>query len=305
MPQLPDYSLLWDSESVMGLEWARWAALGAGCSQEQNEDDMVRYTNTAQVVEDMVEIVERHAEWREKEAKALLANGHFNQRSSKSEHTQKMIEGTYWKKGQEKIMFWGFSYGSMIGETFSAMHPERVGRVVIDGVLDPSDYYSASWLRNLQDSNMIITKFCENCFESGPEKCPLYTGNSANDVEDRLVGIMMSLKNNPIPVPASENRGPEVVTYGDALLQMLTAMYFPYRWAEYFFDVLLELESRNGTRIANQKQAVLKAEEVSAACKREGPFSDTCVSSTYISGLGPNQAIGCMDSGGAGNLTKE
>ena len=152
---------------------------------------------------------------------------------------------------------------------------------------------------------MIITKLCEYCYEAGPQRCPLYTGTSAQDVEDRLERIMMGLKANPIPVAAFGTHGPEVVTYGDAHLSMLSAMYFPFAWAEYFFDVLVQLEARDGTQIASLKQAAQKAELVSAACEENGPFSDTCVSGTYIQGLGPQQAISCMDAGGSGNFTKE
>lgn len=290
---------------MLGLEWARASAMGASCSRQWEEEDMVRYVNTAQVVEDMVEIIERHGEWREEEARKILGRGHCHEGSSKSEGREEDAERTRWKKGEEKIMFWGISYGSVLGQTFASMQPERVSRLVIDGVLDPDDYYSGSWLRNLQNSDMIITKFCDYCYAAGPEKCPLYTGHSGADIEVRLENIMMNLKTNPIPVPALGTRGPEVVTYGDALLQMLTAMYFPFAWAEYFFDVLVELEARNGTRIAYQKQAVQKAEVVSETCKKAGPFSDTCVSSTYISGMGPNQAVSCMDAGGASNFTRE
>ena len=39
--------------------------MGASCAREWESDDMVRYANTAQVVEDMVEIIERHGKaWR-------------------------------------------------------------------------------------------------------------------------------------------------------------------------------------------------------------------------------------------------
>lgn len=277
--------------------------MGASCAREWESDDMVRYANTAQVVEDMLEIIERHGQWREEEAKHLLSQSKCN-KALDADAKSKILKRNCWKKGEEKLMYWGISYGSIPGQTFSAMHPERVSRVVIDGVLDPLDYYSGSWLKNLQDSDKIITSFCEYCYAAGPQRCPLWTGNSGADIEARLTDVMLSLKNDPIPVPSFGTRGPEVVTYGDALLQMLSAMYFPFAWAEKFFDVLLQLEAGNGTTIAYQKQAVQKAEVISEACEREGPFSDSCVSSTYISGMGPSQVVACMDAGGRSNFTK-
>jgi hypothetical protein len=79
------------------------------------------------------------------------------------------------------------------------------------------------------------------------------------------------------------------VTYGDALFRILSAICFPIAWAEDFFPILLELEAGNGTQIAYQKQEVQKAEVISAACERDGPFFDTCVSSTYIAFMGAFQ----------------
>ena len=299
-----DYSLLWDSESILGLEWARAEALGQSCSRDKNENDMVRHANTAQVVEDIVEIIERHAQWRENEAKSIL-NG-----LEDSKKTRSVLERTAWKRGKEMLQYWGFSYGTIIGSTFSAMHPDRVGRVILDGVVDPIDHYSGGWMTQLQDTDKIITKFCEYCFEAGQDKCPLFTGDSAKDIEVRVEQIMNGLHDSPIPVSASETRGPEVVLFGDIYLMMLSAMYFSYASAESFFTLLAQLDSVNATSvavdsIATIKQGFLKAAKSSHSCHEDGPFSDACVSSNYISGIGASQSIFCMDMGGKSNLTKE
>lgn len=277
---------------MIGLEWARAQALGGSCQREGEEEGIFRYANTAQTVEDMLEIVERHGEWRETEVAKLTCD-------------REAVERVSWKRGQEKIQYWGISYGTLLGQTFAAMHPDRVDRLVIDGVLDPEDYYRGDWLKNLQDSDMIITKYCEYCFEAGPEKCPLFTGNSGADVEARFERIMMSLKTDPIPVPGDETRGPEVVTHGDMLLHMLTAMYFPNAGAELLFSMLADLDTGNGTRIAATKQQRLQAVELPPNCQRDGAFSEACISGMYVSGVGSYQAISCMDFGGGTNFTKE
>ena len=40
--------------------------------------------------------------------------------------------------GAEKLNFYGFSYGTYLGTVYSTLHPDRVGRFVLDGVVDPT-----------------------------------------------------------------------------------------------------------------------------------------------------------------------
>lgn len=101
-----DIGLLWDSDSVIGLEWARAAALGASCSAVRSEVDILPYVNTAQVVEDMVEIIEREGEWRGKEAERLLGVEYDPAKQS-------VLERTAYRPANERIQFWGMSYGTV------------------------------------------------------------------------------------------------------------------------------------------------------------------------------------------------
>ena len=40
--------------------------------------------------------------------------------------------------GDERLHYYGFSYGSLIGLHYAERHPDRVGRLVLDGVVDPT-----------------------------------------------------------------------------------------------------------------------------------------------------------------------
>lgn len=40
--------------------------------------------------------------------------------------------------GERRISFYGVSYGTYLGEVYTAMFPARTDRVVLDGVHDPS-----------------------------------------------------------------------------------------------------------------------------------------------------------------------
>jgi pimeloyl-ACP methyl ester carboxylesterase len=48
---------------------------------------------------------------------------------------------------KDTISFYGFSYGSYLGQTYATMFPDRVGRFVFDGVVNPTDYWYGANLR--------------------------------------------------------------------------------------------------------------------------------------------------------------
>jgi pimeloyl-ACP methyl ester carboxylesterase len=294
---LPDYGLLWSSPSVIGLEWGRAEALGASCSRHEEGfgDTMLRYVNTAQTVEDMAEIVEQIGEWRQATANQILATQAIHPEARKS-----ILERVAWRRGDEKLQFWGFSYGTLLGQTFAAMHPSKISRMVIDGVLDAKDNLGGDWLFNLLDSDKIITKFCQYCFEAGPDRCPLFTGSSAHDIEMLFEEIMMSLKHSPIALPAKPDRGPSLVTYGNVHLRMITAMAFSYTYAESFFHLLADIVAGDKSTLESLGTGKTQSIKLSEECTHSGPFSDACTTGNYVSRFGGFQAISCMDTLGTG-----
>lgn len=188
-----DMGLLWDSESIVGLEWARSSALGASCSSGQSEESILPFINTAQVVEDMVEIIEKEGELRAQEASRILASQTATEDSLSTEEVKAILQRTSYTPGQEKIQYWGMSYGTTVGSTFAAMHPDKVHRLILDGNMDPADHYAGLFEHSLQDADMVITKHSEYCYEAGPEECPLYDA-SPKAIEARMTSIMESIK---------------------------------------------------------------------------------------------------------------
>ncbi|KAF8747654.1 MEROPS serine peptidase family S33, partial [Rhizoctonia solani] len=81
--------------------------------------------------------------------------------------------------GTEKINFWGFSYGSLIGLYFVNLFPERVGRVILEGVVDP-EYWAnkpphMSWSVTATHMDETLGKFATACIER-PKSCEFGKG---------------------------------------------------------------------------------------------------------------------------------
>ncbi|CZR61568.1 uncharacterized protein PAC_11465 [Phialocephala subalpina] len=63
------------------------------------------------------------------------------------------------------VNFWGFSYGTFVAQTFAPMYPDRVGRFVIDRVVDPDDYRSGNLLKNLEFTLFIAISRVRNAYD--------------------------------------------------------------------------------------------------------------------------------------------
>ena len=270
--------ILGSSEDSFVNVWTRTKAVSEGCSKrsEENKDSepgLAYHINTAPVVADMVEIIERHGELREKEAKRLLAQ---KQGATDGEHSDAILERTRWRKGEEKLQYWGLSYGTVLGATFAAMQPGRVERVVIDGVADAPDYYRGEWLTNLQDTDIMLDKFADYCYEAGPERCALYSSKGAKTIKSNFENIILSLKGNPIGVSAEGSRGPDLITYTDAKWAVRTALYAPLTHIENLFQMLADASHGNGTSFSIYKQR-FAVTIPSPQCRDPDPYSQECM----------------------------
>ncbi|KAK4185493.1 TAP-like protein-domain-containing protein [Podospora australis] len=99
-----------------------------------------------------------------------------------------------------KLVYWGFSYGTILGNTFAKMFPDKVGRVILDGVVHLGQYREAFWRESLMDTDKILGKFFNYCADAG-DKCALYRAGDTKggkEVEGRYYSVLESLKSNPV-----------------------------------------------------------------------------------------------------------
>ncbi|KAH9483248.1 Carboxylesterase A [Psilocybe cubensis] len=127
--------------------------------------------------------------------------------------------------GRTKIQYWGFSYGSVLGATFAAMFPDRIERLLIDGVVDSEDYYATLWSKNLLDTDKAVDTFFTGCAEAGPRGCPFWAP-TAEDIRQNLTRLYGELRGRPIPVKSDSKYG--VFDYILLRSAVFSSLYSPY-----------------------------------------------------------------------------
>ncbi|KAK2796673.1 hypothetical protein FQN51_009114 [Onygenales sp. PD_10] len=95
------------------------------------------------------------------------------------------------------LRYWGFSYGTVLGATVAAMFPDRIDRIVIDGVSNAHEYYNSYDIDAWADTDAAFTSYLQDCVKS-PDECALAgEGIRAPDLEKAVYNALDKLKYQP------------------------------------------------------------------------------------------------------------
>lgn len=78
--------------------------------------------------------------------------------------------------GDEQITYVGFSYGSMLGQTYANMFPEQVRAMMLDGIVDAVEYTASAEARaanNASSPDVVFDQFAKLCDQTGQRRCAL------------------------------------------------------------------------------------------------------------------------------------
>jgi pimeloyl-ACP methyl ester carboxylesterase len=97
--------------------------------------------------------------------------------------------------GVKKINYFGYSYGTYLGATYATLFPEHVRRMVLDGVVKPSDV----WYQANLEQNIAFERRFDRFFAWVAEHDDMYAlGDTARRVELAYYGMRDGLKNHPV-----------------------------------------------------------------------------------------------------------
>ena len=125
--------------------------------------------------------------------------------------------------GQKKINYYGFSYGTYLGQVYGTLYPKRLRRVVFDGTVDPRGvWYKANLSQDVAfDRNINIWFRWLSTYDN-----VYHLGNTATKVRSLFYRTQEQLYADPVQASGGKLGGSE---WTDAFLY---AGYFQSTWTE-------------------------------------------------------------------------
>jgi pimeloyl-ACP methyl ester carboxylesterase len=175
--------------------------------------------------------------------------------------------------GEEKVSFFGFSYGSELGTTWATMFPESVRAIVVDGAVDPNASSIQEGMAQAKGFEGQLATFLKQCSER--TTCEFHNNGDAEAAFDKLV-----LDIDAKPLEVSKDR--TLVTQGVLFTAVAQAMYSDYYWPQ-LSEALSAAQGGDG-------QGILQLYDDYYQRKDDG---------TYGNELEAFLAISCLDDPGA------
>lgn len=97
--------------------------------------------------------------------------------------------------GDKKLNYLGFSYGTRLGAVYAAQFPEKVGRLVLDGVDTLTEPLTEQGLAGAQGQQKALEEFINWCVKD--IACPF--GQDPREARKHVVYLVDSLDKNPVP----------------------------------------------------------------------------------------------------------
>lgn len=137
--------------------------------------------------------------------------------------------------GDPKLNFLGYSYGTMIGALYADAFPERVGRLVLDGAVDPTTDYVESAREQGVGAETALRGYLADC--PNRSKCP-FTGSV--DAGMREIDQLLE-RVEAAPIRADDGR---MLYDGTFFTAIMAALYTPSSWA-YLDEAIAGLREGN------------------------------------------------------------
>lgn len=177
--------------------------------------------------------------------------------------------------GDEKLNYVGASYGTFLGATYAGLFPERTGRLVLDGALDPSLPARQLNVEQTAGFDTAFTAFAKDCVRQSD--CPLGgRGTGVEQVGENLKEFFAELDARPIP---TGDAGGRRLTESLATTGVIAAMYDEGAWP----------------RLREALTAAMKKNDGAGLLALSDSYYERDAKGDYANLMFANAAVNCLD----------
>jgi pimeloyl-ACP methyl ester carboxylesterase len=123
--------------------------------------------------------------------------------------------------GDSKLSYFGASYGTFLGATYAGLFPKRVGRMVLDGAIDPSLSALRMSLASAHGFEVALRAYVNGCVSKGG----CFLGSSVDEGIAQIQKFLAEVEQNPLPGSAGRP-----LTAGNAVLGIWAPLYNKKYW---------------------------------------------------------------------------
>jgi len=119
--------------------------------------------------------------------------------------------------GEPRLTYFGASYGTKLGATYAELHPDRVGRFVLDGAVDVSLDNRAMTLGQARGFETALSAYVQDCIDS-TDSC--FLGSTVDEGLATIKDLLDRVDREPLPTS-----GDRELRVGNAFYGVVTPLY--------------------------------------------------------------------------------
>ena len=125
--------------------------------------------------------------------------------------------------GEDRLDYLGFSYGTRLGATYAELFPDKVGRMALDGAVDPSLSPREGALSQAKGFETALRSYVQHCVDRGD----CFLGDTVDAGLATIKDLLADIDAKPLPTGDAEGRE---LTVGLAFYGVVVPLYSEENW---------------------------------------------------------------------------
>ncbi|MEU4211866.1 alpha/beta hydrolase [Streptomyces sp. NPDC026206] len=184
--------------------------------------------------------------------------------------------------GENRLNYLGISYGTYIGQHYAHLFPDRVGRFVLDGVVDPGTDQTRTARNDVKSLDDSFASYARAC---AALRCAL--GRTPGEIVATTTEFVRGLDAHPVPASGGGR-----LTTGLAVQGIRAPLYQSDRWPDLTRALLDAMAGRPDALIA------LAVEQVQVQTQEQGSDKAGSRDETPVDPTMARNAVDCLDKPG-------